>query len=299
MEAMDEQAVTNLLVAGGQAVDVNLLNQMGCKVVAHWPKMEPKLVDKGSVIPKDVDLAVLISDSISVPLANMVENLCRKEVVPLVRTRSDWSKFVEAIRNPSKIVVDDSVPVVEPLYFPKERTMASKKKNVTQQSTTTQQPTQEVKVDKRREGGKNVERAKEKIEYLREKLKLDRTTPTAVLQEGLIAKFGKGMAPMKINEIREQEFGIKYGPRGILLDAKTGERIDTPTVTSTGTQLGAAPKMSVSQGPTNISPVSSTKRLSALIEDLRREMEANHITNLTLPRAGAPEAVYEVRQTLH
>ncbi|SRR5216684_4762142 len=58
-----------------------------------------------------------------------------------------------------------------------------------------------------------------KIKLLRKLLAKDPFMPTPRIWEAISKKFGKGLPEKTIHKVRANRFGVKIGPRGVILNA--------------------------------------------------------------------------------
>ncbi len=138
-----------------------------------------------------------------------------------------------------------------------------------------------------RTGGKNTKKAMEKASYFRELLSKDPYLKTEDARQAIVKLFGRGMTAAKMNSIRWKEFGIKFGSRGTVWNAK-GERV-LPT-------MPAISPAAVVQDHDTATPQA---QLSMALKELRLLMLRAHVKDIHVPIEGPVQEIVEVEQTLN
>jgi len=65
-------------------------------------------------------------------------------------------------------------------------------------------------------------RRREKVKFALKLLAKNPFMPTARIWVEIFKKFGRGLPEKTINRVRAKKFGVKIGPRGVILDEATG-----------------------------------------------------------------------------
>jgi hypothetical protein len=65
-------------------------------------------------------------------------------------------------------------------------------------------------------------RRREKVKFALKLMAKNPFMPTARIWVEIFKKFGRGLPEKTINRVRAKRFGVKIGPRGVILDAATG-----------------------------------------------------------------------------
>lgn len=245
----------NVLVVGSGQLDEIKLGQFGCKVVGQWERLPDD-----HVIPNNIDRVVLLSDGIDIFSVKAIHAECEQNLIPLTFTKASLDNFEEAIKRSDRKVLCDAVV----------------------NSGTNLEGNMDKQTEDGRVNGRNHQRLLEKISYLRELLTADKTAATEDLAEKVRKKFGSGIAPTAISNVRWDEFGVKFGPRGKLI-TKDGSTIDKA---DKGEKISRPNRKADNQA--------GNDRLTKLLAMVRQEMARTSVSRLEIPRQGAAQATYEV-----
>lgn len=270
-----------VLLAGGSDISKEALVNLGYRVHTHWRKLPAN-----PEIPFAIDLVVLVSNEGDFWLTKYLREACEEEFLPLVFTKSNLLNFEESLQKAVNVVTEqEEKSVVEYLC-----NAQNYKEEANMEGNT-------EKHDGRTDG-KNVMRAKEKVDFLRELLRKDAKTPTEDLQSAVLGKFGKGLTPTTIAQVRWEEFGVKIGPRGkLIFRGQEGTTTSQPAPKKTRRVALQTTAGQVSR------PVERNDRLSSILTQLRAIMKETHVTSLEIPADGQVKAIQEmpreVRFNLH
>jgi hypothetical protein len=259
----------SVLVVGNGEIDTPRFERLGRRVVEHWLKAGPDRLN----IPNTIDRVVILSDKADVRSVQAIQAECQKNLVPLVFVKSTLDNFEEGIKCSEQ----------------KLEVVACSQTQIEKESTMNAEPQQDGRAT-----GKNHERFLAKMAYLEELLQKNPMAQVGELNTKLASKFGGGVAPTAIHQVRWEKFGIKFGPRGKVIQ-KDGQAAPTP-------QKKRAKEPSVQPQPqTTPEPqgeIPRSDRLTQLLTELRKEMEVTGVRKLQIPRIGAAQVTYEVTRNV-
>lgn len=265
----NEKKTEYIIVVGRTEVDHEKLAQNGLLVVEHWKK----LPSERPCIPLQVDRILLLSDAVDLLLAKTAQDIAEKEALPITFTHSSLNTLSQDLLSKTREPKDDVAEVVEHL------TNAVRTNKMTTTNT-------ETHVDGRSIGA-NVQAKEEKLNYVRELLAKDPMMPTANILAKVQKKFKRGLTPTSVHELRENEFGVKFGPRGTVKTA--GNQPAKKAAANTVVEATETTNRPVKRGDRK----EVTNRLGELLANLQAEMQAQGILLCKLPASGTAQIVYE------
>lgn len=253
----NDKKTESVIVVGWADIDAKKLAQNGLLVHEQWKKLPANR----PCIPLHVDRILLLSDAVDVLLAKTAQDIAEKEALPITFTHSSLETLSQDLLSKTREPKEEEVAV--------ETLTNAVKRNAMNTHT-----------EDGRTTGANVQAKEAKLDFVRELFRKDRLMPTKDVLRKVEKKFGRGITPQLVIDLRQAEFGVKFGPRGTI---KEGAKNEAQVVESTEIDT---PRLRTGDK-------SATQRLTELMGELRNEMKAQGILYAKIPTSGTAQIVYE------